>query len=412
MAEQSTQSDTSDDAEENPPRPVHRKRRSRRRKNGCGQVVANKRGGDVSETLYETEYTYEPSHVHSEPEETGCGTPPPQLTRELCRDAYSTPRQPPRNRRQQQRLTTGGIPDRVVTELNKRLGVSFFNQDDPNSGRDNSGGRGESEEFVSGYDSVSDYLSGSGELDFPSPKSSSLVKSDGEHHEFIDIPDRPLLGEGGGMGSSPPPPLSPLLLSPSQFDIQIPVISTTEDFENEPMTTTKLKLVTEEGTLPQEDGSPSLNSDMCDFCSCSCGLHQQLPPVTDDRSHDKSCDAHMIPSTTVINNNYTNVTYVTYCAGGVAAPSSHWPSCCSMGQPNSCHTYHHPHPHSPCCHSTHSHPHISTPSQPHHFARDTYSLVPNSDLATKKRKLDSEVSGEVSDPLSNGTEPLAKKQCF
>ena len=450
------ESETSDsEGTRRPIRPRRRRRRRRKQwKKGCGWVYLD--GGDVSETLYETEYPSEcdPSQVQSEPEEVGWSTPPPRL--ELPRVAYSTPRAPKHLRRH-----SAGFTDEAIIELGKRLSapiaelgkrlaapitemgktlsdpvaeldktlpvptakrdpiaeedkmlpVPIANQDTP---RTDEGSDFDSGGFVSGYDSASEYLSGPGEcLQQRDPN------SDSDNLEYIGSPNFPLVGTGPGSPELLPPPLP---LSPSRFDENFPVIS-----ENHPQGTDR--------------GGNGRNLQDLNKCAS---------PKTDERSCDGPRDPHVTSPT---GNTYTNITYVTYCTGG----TSH-SSCSTCYMPQCYHSsHHHPHRYPYCHHPPPSHfssaPSTTTcnycpleavvnrasPDNIHKLVDpDSVQILVNPEIfrnlvdfetvrkavdpesvpytvnpeavntQAKKRKLDI----EQSDPLPNGTEPPPKKQCY
>ena len=343
-----SESETSDS--EGTRRPVRQRRRRRRKRQwrkGSGGQGLSVAGGDVSETLYETEYPseYDPSQVQSEPEEAGWSTPPPRL--ELPRDAYSTPRVPIRHRRHSSRITDKTITklgkklSTPITELGKRISapiaelgnklpfpvdeqdkelpvpINNLDKEPPipiNAPRTDEGSDVDSGGFVSGYDSASEYLSGPGECVRP-----RYPNSDSDHLEHIGSPDFPLVDSGPGSPDllSPPPPISP-----SQFDENLPVISVNEN-QKETVDQVGIKQDFEKGA------------------SCS------AKPVTDEGSCDTSCDPHV----TSTGNTYTNITYVTYCTGH---------STCSSYCPSQYFNAHH---HPPQCHYRHN-----TPSHPPHFS--------------------------------------------
>jgi hypothetical protein len=449
------ESETSDsEGTRRPIRPRRRRRRRRRKqwKKGCGGVYFD--GGDVSETLYETEYPSEcdPSQVQSEPEEAGWSTPPPRL--ELPRVAYSAPRAPKHLRRHSAGFTDEAIAElgkrlsAPITELGKRLAapitemgktlsdpvaeldkrlpvptgkrdpiaevdkmlpVPIANQDTPKT---DEGSDFDSGGFVSGYDSASEYLSGPGEcLQQRDPN------SDSDNLEYIGSPNFPLVGTDPGSPELIPPPLP---LSPSRFDENLPVIS-----ENHP-----------QGT---NHGGNVRNLQDLNECAL---------PRTDERSCDGSRDPHVTSPT---GNTYTNITYVTYCTGGTGHSScSCYTSQCypspTHHRPHQCPYCHHPPPsHSPHFPSTTTYNYrpleavvnraspdnklvdpdsVQIPVNPEIFRNlvdfETvrkpvnpesvpYTVNPEAvNTQAKKRKLDS----EQSDPLPNGTEPLPKRQCY
>ena len=337
-----SESETSD-GKERSRHPV-RRRRWRWRKSGGRSVTL----GDVSETLYETEYPseYDRAQVQSEPEDAGWSTPPPRL--ELPREAYSTPCAPQRR----PCLKSERFANKAITKLGKRLSVPIAkqgkilpgeldrklpvpiaepvvpieNRDDPN---DDEESNGESDGFVSGYDSASDYLSGPGEC---VPRHNP--NSDSENLQYVGSPNFSLVNSG----QRSPELLSPLSpLSPSQFDENFPVIST----EKQP------QVVGEEREGNFHDYS---HHKPCDSTN-----YTYPEPPTGERSHDMSGDPHMT-SPTFFTNTYTNVTYITYCTGGTDCLSC--PTCRSQYYSGHRSSGHHP----PQCHYCHtaptSHPHL------------------------------------------------------
>ena len=372
----SSDSDMSDGEE--PPRPKRRRRlyKNGRRFSDSGRRVV---GGDVSETLYETEYQseYDPiQEVQSGPEEMGCGTPPPCPPEVRGREAYSAPRLP-------QRCRKTSAQTRGVARLRTRSPIPIANPDIPNG-----------DGFVSGYDSGSDYLSGPGEC--VAQRTSS--KPDSDPLEYISAPDLSHLDTGAQSPEifSPPPPISP-----SRFDEDIPVVSTgVVAGDEQPKRTNseekEKKLVENVENVFAADAQP------IDFTNCTC----ENRPEAGERSHDP----HMTTSN-VVNNAYTNITYVTYYG---MAPSSNCPSCCtSQCYSRDCHTYHHPPPPHQCpyCHPSHPH-HFTTDDTPCNCVSTIASLGeaepngpdPSSNVSANKRKLDT----QLSDQLSDGTEPTRK----
>lgn len=400
-----------------------------RKHEDCGKSSV---GGDGSETLYETEYQseYDPTQVQSDPEENGRVTPPRFA---LDREAYSTPRVP------HKRCHSSLIR---VSVIGKRLSTQIDNQAIPVAAQTE-------DEFVSGYDTASDYLSGPGE------HTAMRDTSDSDTLEYVGTPELP------PRRASPIPDIlcAPPRVPPGIFDKNL---------------TVKLQYGMEEGSHGTEEKvealkSPNFSSEsqeMADSCNgCTCHQDPHIPAngrgVVDDsipppvnKSHE-SCDSHV--SSSGVSNVYTNVTYISYghCGHTVSINQPSCFQCCSVQSYDTgfpCH-----HPHYPCSHPSHSHYH---PAQLHslhllpykpdltfnmsipinnlddptlnlsapfgnsvkpdlnlvndHLAQckdsakitqlDARTVLP---LPQPKRKLDN----EQSDPLGNSAAPFAKKQC-
>ena len=383
----SSESEESDSEGERPSRRTFSRRRTGRREKESSPVG----GGDGSETLYETEYLseYDPAHVQSEPEENGCFTPRRCV---VDREAYSTPRVTHRRRSSLLRRSS------VIRELGKKLSVPIDDPVDPNP----------DDGIISGYDTASGYHSGPGE------HVARRNSSESDTLEYVGTPD---------FSPSPmqdilcvPPPVSPSL-----FDKDISI---------------SLQYKEETSQTPQDTGKGDANSKGAGFNSslpevmgdglgnvkCTCDSEEEVfdnckgVPLCSERSHDESCD-HF----SVVNNVYTNITYISYGCGHTVSmnrPScfhcysgQYYDSCCPHLRPQ----YHYSHPphyhtappsqHTPHCKAEHRSSAVTELVDPH-----VNLSVPNNKQVAPimtKRKLDS----ELSDLKDNGTAPLAKKHC-
>lgn len=351
--------------------------------------------GDGSETLYETEYQseYDHSQVQSDPEENGRSTPP-----QLCvvgREAYSTPRVPHRCRRR-----SSQIQGNFVRELSKRLSVPFDNSVNPSPNAD--------EDIVSGYDTASGYHSGPGEH-IKRPQS-----SESETLEYIGTPDNhsnstsPTLPD---ILCAPPP------ISPSLFDEDLSIVDNSK-YEKQEEVEISSKTASGDGS----NSNPGQLKD--DFPKCTPCFEDKQNCDRSNGSPDQSCDCHR--NTSVVNNTYTNITYVTYghCTGHV--PSANGLSCFHCCAAQSYNGYH-PQSHCPYTHHTqyyhHTHPHTPYHVPPSKMDPSAFTApinipvnplfnpsVPENNSMNpplNKRKLDN----EQGDLLANGTAPLPKKIC-
>ena len=338
--------------------------------------------GDASETLYETEYPseYDPTAVQSDPEENGRHTPP--LPAVGQREAYTTPRAPCRNRRRSSQIRDG-----VIRELGKRLSAPSVDAEDG---------------IVSGYDTASGYHSGPGEHVVTRQSS-----SDSDTLEYVSTPDRDWSNRSPAHPDilcAPPP------ISPSLFDENLSVVV---NLKQEPEGKGEDEKKASDRNSQNDSSDPQKPKDGAPECSC-CG---------EDRhnyfggSPDQSCDCHG-NSPSVVNNVYTNVTYVTYGHCNAAAASMNGPSCFHCCAAQSYDGYHSYHPPSHCPYSQYYHHHQQAPPSKTNFSNFTAPFgdvanpnsdpsIPEKNLPLNKRKLDS----ERVDPSGNGTPPLPKKQC-
>ena len=420
----SSSEDEAGDSEATLHRKRHRQRCSQKKGWRLGVTGQNFNGGDVSETIYETEYhsEYEPSHVHSEPEEVGWSTPPPRPR--LFRDAHSAPRLP--RQRQQQNPTS---EMRHSANLDRKLPIPIANLNVPKTDDDDM-----AEGFVSGYNSDSEYLSGyddygshrttnmaSKRLEYVDTPDDFSPSQSGAHdtpnnlspskYGVHDTPDNLSPGKSGAhdtpddlspsksgthdtpdnlSGAHSPPDMSPSLFSSDQVDEDIPIGSGDQGDEK--------RAVNGMETVPQES-SEERDEMKCGFAPCACGRQVGVD--------GRSCDRHMTTPTVM----YTNITYVTYCRCSLCCR----PQWCNNG----CHTLTSPPLHQ-ChyCHSTHTqhpqhyqttnsvgyHPFVRTSVDPDHNGPDQ-----TSNVSLNKRKLDI----NPSDQLPDGTaEPPNKKPCL
>ena len=248
--------------------------------------------GDMSETLYETEYQSEldPSCVHSEPEERAHVTP---LRGMMKREAYSTPRGPPRKRR---RL----LPSSVVRELGKKLSDPCLSDKVKVENVVHS-----EEEFISGYNTASGYHSGSGE------HVASGDSADSGTLKYTGMP-RALSREVS--------PIPDILCPPPSKPASLP---------------------------PQEERE----TDSSCTCTCTYGHNER------DASHDKLCDDLVSTSVVVHSTNITHISYghCGHAVSMNGPPCFHCcavqscDACCKCQHPH----YHHAHSSHPPCHPTH-----------------------------------------------------------
>ena len=353
--------------------------------------------GDGSETLYETEYPseYDPSRVHSDPEESGHFTPPRSM---VSRDAHTTPRVVRRYRRRSARIR--------ARQLGKRLSNPIGNWANPDATQSE-------DEIVSGYDTVSGYHSGPGELTGRRSRS-----SESDTLEYIGTP--PLTRSIS--------PMEDILCTPpaipsSLFDENLTVKVDYGEKGSPRLKESVGNPVSHDFNSQSPKQEKEEEADMCSVHGCSCNLTENVqangwndgPTDSNPASANAPCDGHV----SVINNVYRDVTYISYGHCGHAA-SVNRPSCfhcCAAQSYDTCYPCHHSH--YPCSHPSHYHPtHMYTSYMPT-YKPDPHSnqvdphfkpAVPTNNPGNptySKRKLDS----EQSDPSCNGAAPLPKKQC-
>lgn len=380
-----TATSSSSESEESDSEGGRPRRRACRRRAGSGwrqrgSGVAGV-GGDGSETLYETEYMseYDPTHIQSDPEENGCFTPPRCL---VDREAYSTPRVPRRCRRR-----SSHIRNSVVRELGKRLSAP---NDDPADQNPDDG-------IVSGYDTASGYQSGPGE---------HIARRNSSESDTLEYVGTPKFSPSpmADILCAPPP------ISPSLFDRDITI--SLKYRKEPPRDTGKVDNGSDSFTSTVEGKGNGDARCTCDGEEDKAVDNHKGIPLCSERSHDESCD-----NSSVVNNVYTNITYISYECGHTVSMDR--PSCfhCYSGQYyDSCCPYLHPQYH--YSHPPHYH---TAPTSQHAPSQRPLPLgkppdpqfnqsVPNSKLVAltmTKRRLDN----ELSDPLDNGTPPLSKKHC-